>query len=204
MIGKIKKRLKKIDKKYPAISSQCHKYLENNSKIDDNNTINIFHRPWVARQNWGIKLFDPIKSSWTKEFKTRTQKEIPDFYKDFLKITNGGFIYDMSLYGLPPTIYKNGLLSRSVLQCHDLTSANNNWIVEYEIEKDCFHFGGRAYTFDENVGYFYKNNEIICLQNSGEIIGKWKDFNDFLNDEIGKAEKMMKDEIPINIEIVKK
>lgn len=161
MVDKIKKRLKKIDDKYPAISAQCHKYIENNSKIDENNNINIFHRPWVAPQNWGIKLFESVNSKWIKDFKTRTEKSIPDFYKDFLKISNGGFIYDLSLYGLPPSIYTKGVLSRSMLQCHDLTSANNNWIVEYDIDRNSFYFGGRAHTFEENVGYFFHKNEII-------------------------------------------
>lgn len=202
MVDKVKKRLKKIDKKYPAISHQCYRYIENNSKIDENNNINIFHRPWVAPQNWGIKLFDSVKSKWIKDFKTRTEKSIPDFYKDFLKISNGGFIYDLSLYGLPPSIYTKGVLSRSVLQCHDLTSANNSWIVEYDIDKDSFYFGGRAYTFDENVGYFYKKNEILCARKNGEIIAKWNDFNDFINDEVKEAEKMMQDKTPENTEII--
>ncbi|PIQ21577.1 MAG: hypothetical protein COW65_08300 [Cytophagales bacterium CG18_big_fil_WC_8_21_14_2_50_42_9] len=201
VIDQIKIQLKDINKKYPSIASQSLKYIENNSNIDDNNNINIFYRPWVGPKNWGIKLFDPIKNSWIKDFQERTNKIIPDFYIDFLKTTNGGFIYDLSLYGLPPSLYTNGLLSRTIPQSHDLISANNSWIVNYEIEKEHFYFGGRAYTFDENVGYFYKNDEIIIIRKNGETINKWYNFNNFLSDEIDKAEIMMKEEIPDDTKI---
>ncbi|GEO02950.1 hypothetical protein AAE02nite_06140 [Adhaeribacter aerolatus] len=202
MVDQIKKQLEGINTKYPAIAHQCLKYIENNSNIDNNNTIKIFHRPWLAPQNWGIKLFEPIRISWNKDFQERTNRVIPDFYEDFLKTTNGGFIYDLSLYGLPPSLYNSGLLSRALLQCHDLTSANNSWIINYEIEREHFHFGGRAYTFDENVGYFYRKDEIISIRQNGETINKWYDFNGFLKDEIEKAEEMMKEEILDNTNII--
>jgi hypothetical protein len=196
MMDKIKARLSKIDIAYFSIVQQGLKYLEDNSTIDNNETINIFHRPWVAPQNWAINLFDSAIPKWIVDFTKRTGREIPNFYKNFLGNLNGCFIYDMSLYGLPPTIYENRVLSRTRLQCHDLTAANIHWIHEFEIEKTAFHFGGCSLTDDENSGYFYLNDEIISIRPNGEILNKWIDFSVFLADEIQKAEKRMINEIP--------
>jgi hypothetical protein len=201
MISKIKERLTKFDKDYKPIIQQGLKYISNNSNIDEFNTLNILHRPWVASENWGIKLYDSAKLSWIEDFARKTGKVIPDFYVSFLLNLNGCFIYDLSLFGLPPSLYGNGVLNRSILQCHDLTAANNSWIVEYRIDEKAFYFGGRAYSEDENVGYFYFNDLIFSIRNNGEVIDKWLNFYDFLDSEIEKAEIMMLKGKPIDVEI---
>ncbi|MBK8807840.1 MAG: SMI1/KNR4 family protein [Bacteroidales bacterium] len=118
-------------------------------------------------------------------------------YKDFLREINGCFIFDFALFGLTPSIYTTGLLDRSKVQCFDLGTANRSWISEYEIDEKLFHFGGRAYSYDENIGYFIDINGIIkSIRINGQIIKEWSDFSEFLRDEIEAAEKMMIDELP--------
>jgi hypothetical protein len=181
---------------YLPIKSQAKKYLRNNSTIDVNKTLNIFHRPWVAPFNWGLKLYSATDKNWIDEFEQKAQKTIPGYYKNFLLTINGCFIYDLSLYGLPPSIYQKGTLDRSQLQCHDLIIANQDWINEYKVPKNYFHFGSRAYTYDENIGYFFDNNKIKSIRGNGKIVKEWADFSDFLSDEIKEAEKVMIKEMP--------
>jgi hypothetical protein len=187
---------------YLAIKRQAKKYLRNNSAIDDNNTLNIFHRPWVAPFNWGLNLYKGADKQWLEQFEQETKKIIPTFYKTFLLAINGCFVYDLSLFGLPPSLYLNQTLDRSQLQCHDLGSANTNWIYEYRVDKNSFHFGNRAYTHDENLGYFFYDNKIKSIITNGRTVSQWDNYSDFLNDEINEAERMMLKEVPKQIKIL--
>ncbi len=197
----IRNRIDNLPPELDSIANQARKYLENNSNINEF-VLNVLHRPWVARLNWGLMLYEVADVNWFDEFTNRTGKEIPKFYKDFLKSINGGFIYDLSLYGLTPSLYNSGQLNRSILQCHDLTTANNNWIREYEVDPNLFHFGGRSYTYDENVGYFFDKQKILCYRKNGELINEWDTFSKMLSDEIKIVEKKMLDEIPKEIDLI--
>jgi hypothetical protein len=182
------------------ISIQIKKYLDNNSNIDEL-VINVLHRPWIARLNWGLMLYKEVKREWFSEFKKRTGKEIPDFYKDFLKHINGGFIYGISMYGLTPSFFETGLLNRTILQCHNLATANIQWIAEYKVDMDLFHFASRNYSNDENVGYFWKDDIILCYRKSGELLKQWNSLEEMLYEEIDIAEERMLSEIPKEIVI---
>ena len=199
-MNEIINRIDKLPSELDTIANQARKYLENNSNMNDF-VLNILHRPWVARLNWGLMLYQGANINWFAEFTNRTGKEIPKFYTDFLKNINGGFIYDISLYGLTPSIYNSGKLNRTILQCHDLTTANINWIMGYDVDPNLFHFGGRSYTDDENVGYFFDNQRILCYRKNGKLINKWDTFSEMLADEIKIVEQRMLDEVPNEIDL---
>jgi hypothetical protein len=184
-----------------SIAIQAKKYVKNNSNIDEK-VLNVLHRPWVAPLNWGLMLYSGAKHEWFSEFTKRTEKEIPDFYKNFLKSVNGGFIYGMSMYGLTPSSYETGTLNRTILQCHDLTTANNSWIREYDVEPKLFHFAGRSYTRSENVGYFFDDEKVLCYRKNGELIDTWTTFGEMLFDEIEIVEQMMLEKVPEDVELI--
>ena len=183
-----------------SITIQIKRYLDNNSNIDEL-VLNVLHRPWVARLNWGIMIYKGVKTNWFAEFTKITDKEIPDFYKDFLKHINGGFIYGISMYGLTPSFFETGLLNRTLLQCHNLTSANNQWIREFKVENNLFYFASRNYTEDENVGYFSKDNLILCYRKNGQLLKQWNSLKEMLSEEIEIAEQIMLKNIPKEINI---
>jgi hypothetical protein len=193
-------RIETFPNELKPISIQVKKYLDNNSDIDES-VINVLHRPWVAPLNWGLMLYQGANPEWFTEFKNRTEKEIPSFYKDFLQHINGGFIYGISMYGLTPSAYETGLLNRTILQCHDLTTANNSWVREYNVDPQLFHFGGQSYSRKENVGYFFDNDMILCYRENGELINKWTNLGEMLFDEIDIAEQMMLDQIPKDVKL---
>lgn len=177
------------------ISMQIEKYLDNNSNINAS-VLNVLHRPWIAPLNWGLMLYKEAKTEWFLDFKEKTGKEIPDFYKDFLKQINGGFIYGISMYGLTPSFFETGLLNRTLLQCHNLATANNQWIANYKVNPNLFYFASRNYTEDENVGYFWNDGIIMCYRENGELLKQWNSLKEMLNEEIEIAEQIMLSEIP--------
>ena len=195
-IASLMSKIDSYPEEYLPIKRQAKKYLRNNSSIDDHNTLNIFHRPWVAPFNWGLILYQGADRNWIEQFEQKTQKIIPGAYKNFLLTINGCFIYDLSLYGLTPSIYLEGTLDRSQLQCHDLTTANTDWIFEYKVDKNYFHFGSGFYTDSENIGYFFDDIKIRSIRTNGEFVKQWADFTDFLSDEISTVERIMLAKIP--------
>jgi len=187
---------------YSSIKKQAFKYLNNNSNIDGLDTLNIFHRPWNAPLNWGLMLYKGAEIKWFEQFREMTKKEIPEFYKNFLSLINGCFIFDISLYGLTPSVYLKGTLDRSILQCHDLATANSQWIKEYEVDKKYFHFGGRQYSYSENLGYFFDGDKITAILPNGNVINEWTNYFEFLFDEIELAEQKALKNIPKGINII--
>ena len=85
---------------YISIKRQAKKYIQNDSTIDNNERINILHRPWVARLNWGLMLYGGADMEWINQVEISIKKTIPDFYKKFLTKINGCFLYDISMFGL--------------------------------------------------------------------------------------------------------
>lgn len=196
-------RLQKFPNNLDPISSQVKRYLDNNTKYSDEE-VKVLHRPWVAPLNWGLMLYQGANPEWFQEFQKRTMKEIPEFYLEFLKHINGCFLFDMSLYGLTPSVYETGSLNRTILQCHDLTTANNSWVYEYDVDPKLFHFGSRHYTEDENVGYFFADEQILCFRNNGEQINQWKNLESMLFEEIEVVEQMMLENVPNDVKLVVK
>lgn len=181
---------------YLAVKKQAKKYIENGSNIDNNHRINILHRPWVARLNWGLMLYKGADTKWIDEAELTIGKTIPDFYKRFLTNFNGCFLYDISMFGLINS------LTRSFLQCHSLTTANNDWIKEFNVAQSLFYFGIGKYSYEENTGYFYGQDKIMSIRKNGKLVNEWSNFSDFLNEELLRAENEMLKKIPTKTELV--
>jgi hypothetical protein len=192
----IEKRLNTIPDNFKPIKQISYKYLKFGGTIEEN-SIMIYNQKWIAPLKYGIKIFGQTPIEFIKKFEKSNNTKIPLIYKEFLREVNGCFIFDFALFGLTPSIYTTGLLDRSKVQCFDLGTANRNWIAEYDIDEKLFHFGGRAYSYDENIGYFMDSTGIIkSIRTNGQLIKEWTDFTEFLSEEIEAAAKMMIDELP--------
>jgi len=181
---------------YHSIKSISLKYLKFGGK-KTNSDLSIYNQTWIAPLKYGIILFSPTPIEFIERFEKNNLIRIPPFYKQFLLNMNGCFIFDLNLFGLTPSIYLNGLLNRSEVQCFDLATANSHWIREYDIKEELFHFGNRKYSYEENIGYFLdKSGKIKSIRKNGQLVKQWSDFSQFLNDEIALVEKMMIDKLP--------
>lgn len=199
MTIEIKKFLDGLPSEFNAVKDQAIKYYNFDDKASTrkDGAIRIFNRTWVAPLNYGLVLFPPVEDKVLEKYKEKNKAEIPDLYKDVLHVMNGCIIYDLNLYGLPRSIYDKGLLDRSDMFQFDLGIANSDWKFNYDIGQDLFHFGGRSYTFDENIGYFLdRDNKINSIRTSGEIVNTWTSFSQFMMDEVKEAERIMLDEFP--------
>ena len=184
-----------FDGNLSPIKDQAVKYLDSDSTIDEEGSAIIFRRPWIAPQNFGLRIFPPTSINYFSIFKDKCGFDIPEIYVNILLKMNGCFIYDFNLFGLPNSIYMEGFLNRKISQPLDLQTANIYWKNVFQVNSNFFYFGGRAYNFDENVGYFLdQENNILSYLKSRKLINSWQNFSEFLKEEILEAEKMMIDE----------
>jgi hypothetical protein len=154
--------------------------------------LNICHRPWVAELNYMFMLYPGIDGQDLAQYCQTFGIDVPAIYSQILTVVNGAFCFGMSLYGVPASMLNSPpRLDRSVLQCHDLATAATSWRLNYEVPDGYFHFGSRHYSYDENAGYFHDDqNRIISTLSSGEVVGEWADFAEFLTDELKASEEL--------------
>lgn len=191
-MNKFEDRLKSISDNLSSIRNIAMKYISFGF-IEENGEFRIYNRTWIAPLNYAIYLFDKTPQTFFEKYNSEYKKDIPNIYKTFLNELNGCNVFDLSLYGLTPSIYEKGIIDRSKVQCYDLGTANKFWKNEFEIDKNMFHFGSRSYSFDENIGYFLDSTDCIkSILKNGEIVNQWYDFSTFLSDEIDAAEQYEK------------
>ncbi len=199
MKTEIKTFLDNLNSDFDIVKEQVYRYYHFDNKADlrHDGAIKVFNRTWVAPMNYGLLLFPPVDKTIFDKLEKQEKLKIPDFYRTILTMMNGCFIYDFSLFGLPKAIYEKGLIDRSDLYQFDLGTANKYWTLEYKIGPNLFHFGGRAYSYEENTGYFTdQENKIYSILHSGRIVKTWTSFKQFMTDEVAEAEKMMREDLP--------
>lgn len=183
----ISERLKAISESFAPLCEHAERYVHFGTRTDEDGTIAIGHNPKIAPEYFIFTIFPPAHQDWL--VKPRSFK-VPAAYLRFLSVVNGCFAYRMSLYGFAPTMQASPpLLSRTRLQCHDLTLANEYWHIEFRLREQLFHFGGRNYSHSENAGYFMEEGGgVRSLLKSGREVQRWDDFASFLRDELVAAE----------------
>jgi hypothetical protein len=73
-----------------------------------------------------------------------------------------------------------------------LSLANRFWRNSYDrVDSSTFHFGNSYWSRTENVGYFINDAGIVqSFRENGEIVGQWNSFEQFLEEEIPRVERV--------------
>jgi hypothetical protein len=189
---KIKEYLDSLPSELLPLKEVGIRYLKHSCSIDTD-SVHIAHRPWLGSLNYAITLFPPAKKIWIKRY---NQNKMPISYQRILLGTNGLFAFGLSLYGLAPSMqHYPTALDRTRQQCFDLSLANKDWIREYELDQHILHFGGREFSYMENIGYFMSDeSKIQAYRKTGELLQEWRDFSEFLENELYTAEQIAKEQ----------
>lgn len=174
------------------IHQAASRYLKEESDITENGVMQIARRPWVAPENYTFWLYPGIDDESLNRYCQTFQIEIPLLYRRFLKKLNGAYCFGMSFYGVPLSMLGYPpMLNRSIVQCLDLGMAGTWWSREYRNSSGRFHFGGRHFSYRENIGYFIEGKTtVLSLKKTGQVINQWKNFKDFLTDELKASERL--------------
>lgn len=183
----ITERLQSLPDVFHPLREHAERYLSSGAVIHETGVVSIGRDPKVAPEYFLFRLYQPAPTEWLVR---RRSYQVPLEYLRFLASANGCFAYGMSLYGFAPSM-ESGTphLSRTVLQCLDLTLANDVWRREFRLPQPLFHFGSRHYSHTENVGYFMEESgSIRTFLKSGRELEGWSDFSRFLQDELTAAQ----------------
>jgi hypothetical protein len=174
------------------LKEAASRYLQYPSASGAAGVLDIGHRPWVAELNYMFTLYPGIDRDALDRYCGRFEIQVPEVYVEFLRAVNGAFCFGMSLCGVPlSTLGKLPLLDRTILQCHDLATAATQWIYEYRVPADFFHFGNRKFSSRANVAYFFaSDHRIVSVRGQKKVVGEWTSFTDFLADELQASEKL--------------
>ena len=176
---------------------RCARYC---SSISSDDTLQLGHQPWVGPEAYAVRLFAPARKAWFAAFKERTGRTIPAAYREALLTVNGCSFFDLELYGRPPSMQsREPRVDRSRPQPLDLATANLGWIHEYATDAGQFYFGGRSWTAEENVGYFWLDGRkptLRSIRKSGEVVGEWAGLHALLADELEAAERSSIEDTP--------
>ncbi len=183
MESELKERLSLLPSDFLPIKSFVNKYGERESRIDNLGTIQLVKKPEFT-EAYFINLFEGAPQLYFDNFSTRYNLEIPEPLESFLRAMNGFHFCDFNIYALTPSLYKstNGLLDRAVLQPMDIGTANEYW--KHEFERSDFHFGSRYFDDKQNCGFFLEGDTIRSCLTTGEVVGTWTKFSDFLTSEL--------------------
>lgn len=152
----------------------------------------LSHRPNVAPESYAMRLYVPQPPAAVIRYQEIHAVRLAPRYLRILEKINGAHVFEFSLFGIPTSMaISPPLLNRSAGQPYDVNTANQFWKREYSVPAEWFHFGGGPYSHDEHVGYFFAEDGIICCcRKSGEVLGCWSSFKDFVSDEICRAEAL--------------
>jgi hypothetical protein len=191
-MNSIAEKLDDLSGRLSPLREAVTRYLKYPSVLAEDGVISVGHRPWVAELNYMFTLYPGIERASLDRYGQRFGIEIPEIYAEVLGELNGAFCFGVSLCGVPRSMLGTPpLLDRTILQCHDLGTAATMWAREYRVPDGLFHFGGRHFSSRAIVGYFLdRETKILCLKNSGKVVGEWSDFAEFLGDELKSSEEL--------------
>jgi hypothetical protein len=194
----IRARLNRLPAELAPLKAACQRCLRYCCAVEiDDATLLLGHQPWVGPEGYLITLFPGAKPAWFSKYHKKTGVKIPSMLQRFLTVSNGCEAFGLSIYGMTPSMLKEGLLDRSARQCLDIGTANRHWKHEFPIDPSYFHFGARDFSDTELAGYFLDSeNRIHAIRQGGKAVGVWSSMKTFLHDELAAAEKLACAKVP--------
>lgn len=174
-----------LPRKWHALQEHVSKFIQDGSRITPEGAIEIGHDPATAPEAYLFRLYPPADLAWIEHYAERVGQPIPDWYQEFLSVTNGCYAYGTALYGLPPSMQtETPRLNRLCVQPLDIEAANRFWILEWPSELGEFYCGGREYSGTENSAYLGSDWGIRAVLQDGTVVGTWVDLPSLLADEL--------------------
>lgn len=138
---------------------------------EDGGTLRIGLNPEYGERYAACTIYAPLVQSVDR-------LPIPKPYVDLLGRFNGAHLYSIDLFGILED-------ESNRRRCMAIDLANRYWISEFQrLPKGVFYFGGRTFSYEENLGYFYNESlQVISARKSGEIVKSWPSVDDMIRDE---------------------
>ncbi|HEY1501965.1 MAG TPA: hypothetical protein VGF88_20490 [Acidobacteriaceae bacterium] len=195
----IQERLDSLSGDLLPIRQLAERLLDPAAQLDpDSGNISLSHRPKLGPEAYALVLYPGITEHMILYYLNsrpgglRGQLIFPPAYLRIMNVLNGAELYQLRLYGLPPSMCApTPPRNRSARQPLDLGAANFNWSRQYRSSPSQFHFGSGPYSYEENLAYFLNADDTIEARRvGGSLFGTWPSFAPFLEAEISRAESL--------------
>ena len=173
------------------IRAMLEKHLERGSDAKlSSDALEMARSP---KTGWPVfTIFPGIPEPLLQTYERIHEVELHPQYRQILGSMNGAFLFQLSLFGVPPSMAKEPpLLDRSRAWPLDVGTAQSDWKDRYTQDREQFYFGGGARSWSENVGYFLgPDGEVTSRRAGGMVIGRWPGFREFLTAELVRMETL--------------
>jgi hypothetical protein len=135
-------------------------------------------------------LFPGIDAAVLAKYQARFHVQIPLTYAKVLAEMNGANLFELRLFGLPPSLLQDPpLIDRSVIQPLDLATANHSWKTKYGPPAGDFFVGSGPDGDQDRFGYFLSQEGSVASYGlGGKRVAHWPSFSEFLASELQRAE----------------
>ncbi len=150
----------------------------------------VSRRPKIAPEAYAIRIYSGLSEILISSYEQIHRCLIADFYRTLLQSMNGARLFEISLFGVPPSMARRPpQIDRSTAWPLDIGTAQENWRLEYDAPLTDFFIGYGPYSANEHLGYFlWPNGGVEALRSNGERFAQWSDFRQFLTEELARAE----------------
>ncbi len=199
MPDSIQTRLQNLAGDLLPIRQLAERLLDSAARLDpSSDTVLIAPKPKIGPEAYAVVLYPGISESTVLAYlKTRStglrgDLILPPAWLQVLHVLNGAELYQLHLYGLPPSLCApTPLLNRSTRQPLDLGAANATWSRQYRPSPSQFHFGASPYSYDENLAYFLNPDATVEARRvGGALFAAWPSIAQFLEEEISRVESL--------------
>lgn len=189
--------LTRLDRELVPIRLVAERLAGADSVIDPaTGAVLISHRPRIGTEAYACVIFPGVEPEVVTRYEEIQRSigsdgfEIPTAYRNVLSRLNGAWMFQLSVFGLPPSMCQYPpLLDRTAHQPLDLGTANSDWRRKYAADPEQFHFGSSQFSAEENIAYFLNaNGSVTAMLRGGHKVWDWPSIEGFLNAELPRAE----------------
>jgi hypothetical protein len=152
--------------------------------------LEISHRPRIGSGAFALRIFPGADAQMIADYEDIHRLAIFDKYRNLLLRMNGAHIFNLSLYGIPPSMAKRPpLLNRETSWPYDLASSQKGWKRTDSQGLMQLWIGSGPHNRNEHVGYFlFVDGSVEARLKDGSVLGGWPNLEDFLKVEVRRAE----------------
>lgn len=112
-------------------------------------------------------VYEPATDEMISWASNEAKADFPSALVTLLKSTNGCFFKKLTIFGIPPSLFRSKRLSRTHLQPHAITTANQSWRVKYDAPSEAVMVG-TVQGWSENTAIFMlPSGQCIKINSSG-------------------------------------
>lgn len=178
-------------KEFENILRMLERHKSLGSKIAKNQARLIGHVPDVAPLAYLHEIYQGLTREEINKLKDKLGVELPGIYEEFLRISNGLYIFsgNLNLYGFVERFYRDV----DFPQPFDLLTPNT--VERPKDAKSSFCFIGG---YKKDGSRLYIDNKTLnvyrCSRQSARPLNKWWDFWEMLNSEVLRLDRLFDDQ----------